>query len=64
MKKTIKGVRKTRGSYTLQKTKGKYTITSGDIKELAMQQEGNKILGVLDELSVVLRGEMESAKER
>lgn len=57
MKESIKNVRKTAGKYSLKKTRKneQYIITGEDIKELAMQQEGNKILGVLDELTATHR---------
>lgn len=66
MRKNIKGTHKTEGKYTLKKTREKedYVITSSDIKEMAMQQEGNKILDVLDGLSNILRGKETVQQER
>lgn len=51
-------IHETEGRYTLNKTRKKeeYVITSNDIKEMAMQQEGNKILDVLNNLSTILKG--------
>lgn len=66
MRKNIKGTHKMKGKYTLKKTREKedYVITSSDIKEMAMQQEGNKILDVLDGLSNILRGKETVQQER
>ncbi len=54
----IKQAQRTNGKYTLNKNKRRenYIITSEDIKEMAMQQEGNKILDVLDGLTEIVRG--------
>lgn len=66
MKKGIKDIRKTKGNYSLKKTRQNepYIITGEDIKELAMLQEGNKILDILDELTVILRGKEIAEPER
>ena len=59
-------IQETKGRYTLNKTRKKeeYVITSNDIKEMAMQQEGNKILDVLNDLSTIIKGKEQVEIER